>query len=118
MIWRRSLRGSGLLSVYVEPLMPCFCLSLRPADRPFRQIRIITDTHSHLHPKKKKKPHRGYAFVVFERERDMRGTFPPLLPFIPFARWHGAPLRLQRGLLLARYPRIPSDGMSRDAPFR
>lgn len=40
------------------------------------QIRIIVDTHSHLHPKKKKKNHRGYAFVVFERERDMRGTFP------------------------------------------
>ncbi|KAL2109879.1 hypothetical protein VUR80DRAFT_1885 [Thermomyces stellatus] len=41
---------------------------------PIERIRIITDTHSHLHPKKKKKPHRGYAFVVFERERDMRAA--------------------------------------------
>ncbi|CRK41342.1 hypothetical protein BN1723_005085 [Verticillium longisporum] len=37
------------------------------------RIRIITDTHAHEKSKnKKKKPHRGYAFVVFERERDMR----------------------------------------------
>ncbi|SPO03026.1 related to U1 small nuclear ribonucleoprotein [Cephalotrichum gorgonifer] len=41
---------------------------------PIERIRIITDTHSHLHPKKKKKNHRGYAFVVFERERDMRAA--------------------------------------------
>lgn len=38
------------------------------------QIRIIRDTHAHEKPNKKKKPHRGYAFVVFEREKDMRGT--------------------------------------------
>ena len=25
-------------------------------------------------PKKKKKTHRGYAFVVYEREKDMKGT--------------------------------------------
>ena len=25
-------------------------------------------------PKKKKKNHRGYAFVVYEREKDMKGT--------------------------------------------
>jgi hypothetical protein len=24
---------------------------------------------------KKKKPHRGYAFVVFEREKDMKGMY-------------------------------------------
>jgi RNA recognition motif-containing protein len=37
------------------------------------QIRIVKDTHAHEKGNKKKKPHRGYAFVVFEREKDMRG---------------------------------------------
>ena len=43
------------------------------------QIRIITDTHADEKGNKKRKPHRGYAFVVYEREKDMRGnTLPPL----------------------------------------
>jgi U1 small nuclear ribonucleoprotein len=37
------------------------------------QIRIVVDTHQDEKPNKKKKKHRGYAFVVFEREKDMRG---------------------------------------------
>ncbi|KAI0834996.1 U1 small nuclear ribonucleoprotein of 70kDa MW N terminal-domain-containing protein [Hypoxylon sp. FL0890] len=41
---------------------------------PIERIRIVTDTHAHEKPKKKKKAHRGYAFVVFEREKDMRGN--------------------------------------------
>ncbi|KAI1306614.1 U1 small nuclear ribonucleoprotein of 70kDa MW N terminal-domain-containing protein [Xylaria venustula] len=41
---------------------------------PIERIRIITDTHAHERPNKKKKPHRGYAFVVFDREKDMRGN--------------------------------------------
>ncbi|KAI1368414.1 U1 small nuclear ribonucleoprotein of 70kDa MW N terminal-domain-containing protein [Xylaria arbuscula] len=41
---------------------------------PIERIRIITDTHAHERPNKKKKPHRGYAFVVFEREKDMRAA--------------------------------------------
>ncbi|ORY69653.1 U1 small nuclear ribonucleoprotein of 70kDa MW N terminal-domain-containing protein [Pseudomassariella vexata] len=40
---------------------------------PIERIRIITDVKAHEKPNKKKKPHRGYAFVVFEREKDMRG---------------------------------------------
>lgn len=45
-----------------------------------RQIRIVTDTHDGSAgegkpKKKKKKPHRGYAFVVYERERDMKGMY-------------------------------------------
>lgn len=40
----------------------------------YLQIRIVTDTHAHEKGNKKKKPHRGYAFVVFEREKDMRGN--------------------------------------------
>ncbi|KAH8738019.1 U1 small nuclear ribonucleoprotein of 70kDa MW N terminal-domain-containing protein [Ilyonectria robusta] len=44
---------------------------------PIERIRIVTDTHAHEKPNKKKKPHRGYAFVVFEREKDMRGKPTP-----------------------------------------
>lgn len=35
------------------------------------QIRIVKDTVSE---KGSKKPHRGYAFIVYEREKDMKGT--------------------------------------------
>ncbi|KAI1173935.1 U1 small nuclear ribonucleoprotein of 70kDa MW N terminal-domain-containing protein [Nemania sp. FL0916] len=41
---------------------------------PIERIRIIADTHAHERPNKKKKAHRGYAFVVFEREKDMRAA--------------------------------------------
>ncbi|KAI0023151.1 U1 small nuclear ribonucleoprotein of 70kDa MW N terminal-domain-containing protein [Xylariomycetidae sp. FL0641] len=41
---------------------------------PIERIRLITDTHASDRPNKKKKPHRGYAFVVFEREKDMRAA--------------------------------------------
>ena len=40
---------------------------------PVERIRIVKDENS---GKKGKKPHRGYAFVVYERERDMKGIFP------------------------------------------
>ncbi|KAH6680567.1 U1 small nuclear ribonucleoprotein of 70kDa MW N terminal-domain-containing protein [Halenospora varia] len=40
---------------------------------PIERIRIVTDTHQDEKPNKKKKKHRGYAFVVYEREKDMRG---------------------------------------------
>ncbi|KAK8902055.1 hypothetical protein QC760_10948 [Botrytis cinerea] len=40
---------------------------------PIERIRIVVDTHQHEKPGKKVKKHRGYAFVVFEREKDMRG---------------------------------------------
>lgn len=49
----------------------------KPADA--RQIRIIRDTHAHEKGNKKKKPHRGYGFVVFEREKDMRGNDATLI---------------------------------------
>ncbi|KAI1122710.1 U1 small nuclear ribonucleoprotein of 70kDa MW N terminal-domain-containing protein [Nemania abortiva] len=48
---------------------------------PIERIRIITDTHAHERPNKKKKPHRGYAFVVFDREKDMRGN--TAIEFLP-----------------------------------
>ncbi|KAK1780909.1 U1 small nuclear ribonucleoprotein of 70kDa MW N terminal-domain-containing protein [Copromyces sp. CBS 386.78] len=41
---------------------------------PIERIRIIRDTHVDENSNKKKKPHRGYAFVVFEREKDMRAA--------------------------------------------
>ena len=45
---------------------------------PIERIRIVKDDASG----KKKKAHRGYAFVVYERERDMKGIFPPKMPFV------------------------------------
>jgi U1 small nuclear ribonucleoprotein 70kDa len=48
------------------------------------QIRIVKTDPKYLNPSKKNKPHRGYAFVVFERERDMRGTIPPITPCFVF----------------------------------
>lgn len=53
------------------------------------QIRIVADTHEDIKsedgeaPKKKKKkkkgrkPHRGYAFIVYEREKDMKSNSSP-----------------------------------------
>ncbi|KAK0722519.1 U1 small nuclear ribonucleoprotein of 70kDa MW N terminal-domain-containing protein [Lasiosphaeria miniovina] len=41
---------------------------------PIERIRIIKDTHADEKGNKKRKPHRGYAFVVFEREKDMRAA--------------------------------------------
>jgi U1 small nuclear ribonucleoprotein len=38
---------------------------------PIERIRIIRDENN----PKPKKPHRGYAFIVYEREKDMRGNF-------------------------------------------
>ena len=39
---------------------------------PIERIRIVKDEVSG----KSKKSHRGYAFVVYERERDMKGNDP------------------------------------------
>lgn len=50
------------------------------------QIRIVTkpsdiESEGSSESKKKKKPHRGYAFIVYEREKDMKGI-PPSPPII------------------------------------
>lgn len=37
---------------------------------PVERIRIVKDETA----KKSKKPHKGYAFIVYERERDMKGN--------------------------------------------
>lgn len=71
--WRRSLGASVPSSAYAVPTH-MFHVHLLTAI----QIRIIVDTHAHEKPNKKKKPHRGYAFVVFEREKDMRGKLTPI----------------------------------------
>ncbi|MCJ1359511.1 MAG: hypothetical protein MMC33_009513 [Icmadophila ericetorum] len=42
---------------------------------PIERIRIVTDTHVDESSKKKKKSHRGYAFVVYEREKDMKAAY-------------------------------------------
>ena len=41
---------------------------------PIERIRIVRDEVS----AKAKKAHRGYAFIVYERERDMKGNISPL----------------------------------------
>ncbi|KAG8530375.1 uncharacterized protein KY384_004877 [Bacidia gigantensis] len=54
---------------------------------PIERIRIVVDittasngingdhkSDENQQPKKKEKPHRGYAFIVYEREKDMKGT--------------------------------------------
>jgi U1 small nuclear ribonucleoprotein 70kDa len=43
---------------------------------PIERIRIIKDEST----SKPKKPHKGYAFIVYEREKDMRGNFVPCSP--------------------------------------
>ena len=39
------------------------------------QIRIVKNENE----KNTKKSHRGYAFIVYEREKDMKGTATPFL---------------------------------------
>ncbi|OCK79628.1 RNA-binding domain-containing protein [Lepidopterella palustris CBS 459.81] len=41
---------------------------------PIERIRIVTDTHSE-EKKSSKKKHRGYAFIVYEREKDMKAAY-------------------------------------------
>lgn len=41
---------------------------------PIERIRIVKDEYSD----KPKKPSRGYAFIVFEREKDLKGNEPPV----------------------------------------
>lgn len=55
--------ASNPITIDCWPLLTSICL----------QIRIVVDTHQAEKPNKKKKKHRGYAFVVYEREKDMRG---------------------------------------------
>lgn len=62
-----SLAALVLLNEYVRlPLL----LKIFFANTSF-QIRIVKDTVSE---KGSKKPHKGYAFIVYEREKDMKGT--------------------------------------------
>ena len=63
---------------------------------PIERIRIVTDSAAEMNgtasesetkpktKKKKKKAHRGYAFVVYEREKDMKGISSQIA--IPFNR--------------------------------
>lgn len=41
---------------------------------PIERIRIVKDEAA----SKPKKPHKGYAFIVYERERDMKGNHTPV----------------------------------------
>jgi hypothetical protein len=42
-------------------------------------MRIVMNDHVGENATKKKK-HTGYAFIVFEREKDMKGKAPQILP--------------------------------------
>lgn len=62
---------------------------------PIERIRIVSNTHDEGKAPTKKK-HRGYAFIVYERERDMKGIYPTSPLCSPFARvirrsGHGQP---------------------------
>ncbi|KAI1204401.1 U1 small nuclear ribonucleoprotein of 70kDa MW N terminal-domain-containing protein [Annulohypoxylon truncatum] len=79
---------------------------------PVERIRIVTDTHANEKPNKKKKPHRGYAFVVFEREKDMRGNAAIDSPLDYPSRTSGSasPMSLTRDLALKHadlFPLLP-----------
>ena len=83
---------------------------------PIERIRIVVDStaetngtasESEAKPKqlkKKKKAHRGYAFVVYEREKDMKGTaFLPHPLHLPLSSRSGTCL-----YLLADMRAVPS----------
>lgn len=78
---------------------------------PPAQIRIIRDTHAHEKPNKKHKPHRGYGFVVFEREKDMRGNAATLILTLSFCLLSGPrttpPPRTLMALKLASPKTLP-----------
>jgi hypothetical protein len=44
----------------------------------FLQIRIVKNPYE----KNPKKQHRGYAFIVYEREKDMKGNYILPVPFV------------------------------------
>ncbi|KAK4043501.1 U1 small nuclear ribonucleoprotein of 70kDa MW N terminal-domain-containing protein [Parachaetomium inaequale] len=71
---------------------------------PIERIRIIRDTHAHEKGNKKQKPHRGYGFVVFEREKDMRGNAATLILTLAIPPLAGTHPRTSMALKLASPP--------------
>ncbi|KAM4057068.1 RNA recognition motif domain-containing protein [Hirsutella rhossiliensis] len=73
-----NIRGNALSTMIVSRLS--YDADERDLERHFgrfgsiERIRVISDTRAHEKPNKKKKPHRGYAFIVFEREPDMQAA--------------------------------------------
>ncbi|RMD41976.1 hypothetical protein DV735_g3167, partial [Chaetothyriales sp. CBS 134920] len=57
------------------------------------RIRIVRDESKDESAKKKKKAHRGYAFIVFERERDMKAPAKPNFAQGPSAGFQGQGFR-------------------------
>lgn len=86
LIWNESLDASDPLREYDLDTERTF-LSYANADEVFSpsQIRIVVNTHENDNKdsKKKKKKHRGYAFIVYEREKDMKGIHSHPLPAFP-----------------------------------
>ncbi|KAL8799213.1 MAG: hypothetical protein Q9200_007596, partial [Gallowayella weberi] len=79
-----NVRGDAFKTLFVSRLS--YDVTEKDLEREFgkygaiERIRIVTDTHDGSAgdgkpKKKKKKSHRGYAFVVYERERDMKEAY-------------------------------------------
>ena len=59
-LWGSSITGSSF--AHFTQMLITFAF--------FLQIRIVKNSNE----KNPKKQHRGYAFIVYEREKDMKGT--------------------------------------------
>ncbi|KAL8721370.1 MAG: hypothetical protein Q9181_007721 [Wetmoreana brouardii] len=77
-----QVRGDAFKTLFVSRLS--YDVTEKDLEREFgkfgaiERIRIVTDTHEvgdGKPKKKKKKPHHGYAFIVYERERDMKEAY-------------------------------------------
>ncbi|KAL8683873.1 MAG: hypothetical protein Q9186_000216 [Xanthomendoza sp. 1 TL-2023] len=79
-----NVRGDAFKTLFVSRLS--YDVTEKDLEREFgkygaiERIRIVTDSHEGSGgegkpKKKKKKSHRGYAFVVYERERDMKEAY-------------------------------------------
>ncbi|KAL8951722.1 MAG: hypothetical protein Q9222_002335 [Ikaeria aurantiellina] len=79
-----QVRGDAFKTLFVSRLS--YDANEKDLEREFgkygaiERIRIVTNTHQangdeSKAKKKKKKPHNGYAFVVYERERDMKEAY-------------------------------------------
>ncbi|KAI4271125.1 MAG: hypothetical protein LQ337_006231 [Flavoplaca oasis] len=79
-----QVRGDAFKTLFISRLS--YDVTEKDLEREFgkygaiERIRIVTDTHEGSGgegkpKKKKKKSHRGYAFVVYERERDMKEAY-------------------------------------------
>ncbi|KAF1815803.1 hypothetical protein P152DRAFT_196897 [Eremomyces bilateralis CBS 781.70] len=77
-----NIRGDPFKTLFVSRLS--YDTEVKDLERefgrfgPIERIRLVQDTHeSEKKGSKSKKKNRGYAFIVYEKERDMKGTSSP-----------------------------------------